>query len=290
MRVPPLHLLRAFCEAARFNSFSRAAEALNVTQSAISQHIRHLEQEVGTPLFTRTGRQVALTDFGWVYLRLVNGPVSALEEGHTTLRTMTGRSSIVLHLSRSFGSQWLAPRLPSLAARYPDISVTCMFLNPGDSGHEGDAYIASSSRQGESADFIIEPLFTTTLCPVAAPSFGPVDIDKLNGYPIIHTLRRHDDWQTWCMAAGAPRVARDKGWSFESSSMSYNAAIHGLGIVMAELEFIADDLKLGRLKQISSVTANSRHNFHIAYARNRYGRLAVRKFREWLAEQCAPET
>ncbi|KKB11298.1 hypothetical protein VE25_13355 [Devosia geojensis] len=287
MRVPPLHLLRAFSEAARLGSFSRAAMALNVTQSAVSQQIRQLEQEVGTDLFQREGRRIALTDFGRIYLKLVSGPIAALEEGHTALRAMTGRSSIVLHLSRSFGSQWLAPRLADFARHHPDISVTGMFLNPGDNptGNNGDAYIASTRRQDEQSDFIIEPMFTTTLCPVASPALGPIDLSRLNDYPIIHTLRRHDDWQTWCMAAGVPVVSRDRGWSFESSSMSYSAALHGLGIVMAELEFIAEDLEQGRLQQISDVVAPSGHHFHIAYSRNRYTRPPLQKFRAWLTEQ-----
>ena len=287
MRVPPLHLLRAFSEVARLSSFSRAAVALNVTQSAVSQQIRQLEQEVGTALFQREGRQIALTDFGHVYLKLISGPVAALEEGHTALRAMTGRSSIVLHLSRSFGTQWLAPRLPDLATRHPEISVTGMFLNPGDAptGNNGDAYIASTRRQDDRSDFIVEAMFTTTLCPVASPSLGQVDVTRLTDYPIIHTLRRHDDWQTWCTAAGIPVVARDRGWSFESSSMSYSAAVHGLGIVMAELEFIGEDLSEDRLRPISTVTVSSGHNFHIAYSRSRYDRPALRKFREWLAAQ-----
>lgn len=290
MRVPSLHLLRAFSEVARLGSFSRAATALHVTQSAVSQQIRLLEQEVGTSLFQREGRQVALTDFGRVYLKLVSGPIAALEEGHTALRAMTGRGSIVLHLSRSFGSQWLAPRLPDFATRHPDISVTGMFLNPGDTptANSGDAYITSTRRPDEQADFIVEPMFTTTLCPVAAPSLGPVDVTRLDDYRIIHTLRRHDDWQTWCLAANVPVVSRDKGWSFESSSLSYSAATHGLGVVMAELEFVAEDLAQGRLRRLSPVTAPSGHNFHIAYARSRYARPALQKFRDWLARDLEP--
>jgi DNA-binding transcriptional LysR family regulator len=287
MHVPPLHLLRSFSEAARLGSFSRAAEALNVTQSAVSQQIRQLELQVGTTLFQRVGRQITLTDFGRVYLQLIGAPIAALEEGHTALRGMTGRSSIVLRLSRSFGSQWLAPRMPDLARRYPDISVTCLFLNPGDTpaANTGDAIVLSTSRRNQLSEFIVEPLFTTTLCPVVAPGFGPVDIARLADYPIIHTLRRYNDWQTWCTAAGVPFVPREHGWSFESSSMSYVAAEHGLGIVMAEREFIGDALAQGRLLPISPITASSEHNFHIAYTRSRYARPALRKFRTWMSEQ-----
>jgi DNA-binding transcriptional LysR family regulator len=200
---------------------------------------------------------------------------------------MTGRSSIVLRLSRSFGSQWLAPRLPDLARQHPDISVTCMFFNPGDTPvmSSGDAIVLSGSRLAELTDFTIEPLFTTTLSPVAAPSFERVDVKRLADYPVIHTLRRHDDWQTWCAAAEVPLVPRDHGWSFESSSMSYSAAQHGLGIVMAELEFIADDLAGNRLRQISPITVPSGHHYHIAFAPGRSTRPAMRKFRAWLAEQ-----
>lgn len=287
MHVPPLHLLRSFSEAARLGSFSRAAEMLNVTQSAVSQQIRQLEQQVGTPLFQRAGRQITLTDFGRVYLELVGGPIAALEEGHTALRAMTGRSSVVLRLSRSFGLHWLMPRMPDLARRHPDLSVTSLYLNPGDAldANISDAAILTTHRQNELSDFIIEPLFVTTLCPVAAPTFGPVDVKRLADYPIIHTLRRYNDWQTWCEAAGIPSVPRDHGWSFESSSMSYAAAEHGLGIVIAELEFVAEAIAQGRLRQISPIVAGSEHHFHIAYTRSRYSRPAIRKFRTWLSEQ-----
>lgn len=290
MHVPPLHLLRSFSEAARLGSFSRAAEALNVTQSAVSQQIRQLELQVGTPLFQRVGRQIALTDFGRVYLELVGGPIAALEEGHTALRAMTGRSSVVLRLSRSFGLHWLTPRMPDLARRHPDLSVTSLYLNPGDvlDANISDAAVLSTTRNSELTDFILEPLFVTTLCPVAAPSFGPVDVGRLSEYPIIHTLRRYNDWETWCKVAGLPAVPRNHGWSFESSSMSYAAAANGLGIVMAELEFVAEAIAEGRLQQISPIVVNSEHHFHIAYTRSRYSRPPIRKFRAWLMEQTQP--
>ena len=287
MHVPPLHMLRSFSEVARLGSFSRAAEALNVTQSAVSQQIRQLEQQVGTQLFLRVGRQISLTDFGRVYLELVGAPIAALEEGHTALRAMTGRSSVVLRLSRSFGQQWLAPRMPDLARRHPDLSVTSLFLNPGDvlDANTNDAIVLSTNRQSELSDFILEPLFMTTLCPVAAPELGPIDITRLSDYPVIHTLRRYNDWQAWCDVAGIPAVSRDHGWSFESSSMSYAAAEHGLGIVMAELEFVSDAIAQGRLRPISPILARSEHHFHVAYTRSRYARPAIRKFRAWLSEQ-----
>ena len=286
MHLPQLHLLRSFSEAARLGSFSQAAEILNVTQSAVSQQIRQLEQLVGTPLFQRVGRQVTLTDFGRVYLDLVRGPIAALEEGHTALRAMTGRNSVVLRLSRSFALNWLMPRMPELARRHPDISVTSLYLNPGDAldANISDAVVLSSTRQSDLSDFISEPLFVTTLCPVAAPQFGDVDIERLSTYPIIHTLRRYNDWKVWCEAAGIPPVPLDHGWSFESSSMSYAAAEHGLGIVMAEIEFVAEAIAQGRLRPVSPIVVGSEHHFHIAYTRNRFGRPAIQKFRNWLSE------
>jgi Transcriptional regulator len=98
-------------------------------------------------------------------------------------------------------------------------------------------------------------------------------------------LRRYNDWQTWCKAAKVPFIPRDQGWTFESSSMSYAAAEHGLGIVMAELEFIADALEQGRLRPISQIRASSEHHFRIAYTRSQYTRPAVRKFRNWMSQQ-----
>jgi DNA-binding transcriptional LysR family regulator len=125
---------------------------------------------------------------------------------------------------------------------------------------------------------------------VAAPDFASVDTHRLADYPIIHTLRRYNDWQTWCEAAGVPFIPREQGWSFESSSMSYSAAEHGLGVVMAELEFITDALAQGRLRPISPIRVNSEHHFHIAYARSQYNRPALRKFRSWMSQQMETQT
>jgi len=285
---PPLHTLRAFAEAARLGSFTRAAEVLNVTQSAVSQQIRQLEQLVGAPLFERTGRHISLTEVGGIYLQLVSGPMSALEESHATISAMIGRSAIILRVPRAFGSHWLAPRLPDLYRRHPEISLTMLFLDHREDigSHQSDFVISTGSGITAQSDLVIEPLLTSVVTPVASPSVASgVNVAHLATAPIIHTLRRYDDWRSWCERAGVPTVPRDQGWTFESSTMSYSAAVHGLGVVMAELHQIRDEMADGRLVRLSPIDAHPGRTYSLIAHRAKMVRPSMRKFRDWIIEQ-----
>jgi LysR family transcriptional regulator, glycine cleavage system transcriptional activator len=101
--LPSLMALRAFEAAGRHESFSRAAEELLLTQSAISRHIRHLEEDLGTRLFWRKGRQVGLTDDGKALHLMAGRAFAQLTEGIAALRRRNGPLTISM--------------LPSVAAR-----------------------------------------------------------------------------------------------------------------------------------------------------------------------------
>ena len=123
--LPPLHALRAFEAAARHLSFARAAAELNLTPSAISHQIRHLEESLGRRLFERRHRGLELSAIGRIYFPLVRDAFGQLAEATALIGGAGPELHNVLTISctPSFAMAWLIQRLPSFQAAHPEIEV-----------------------------------------------------------------------------------------------------------------------------------------------------------------------
>ena len=121
---PPAHLLLAFATTARFGSISRAAEALHLTQSAVSKQVQELERWTGVPLFERVRKRLSLTPAGQRYEAAVRPLLAQLEAATLDLIT-SGDGGGALHLSTlpTFGAKWLIPRLPDFQRAHPQIAL-----------------------------------------------------------------------------------------------------------------------------------------------------------------------
>src|SRR5215218_623886 len=121
---PPLHLLRAFSTVARFGGVSRAAEALHLTQSAVSKQVKELETWVGVPLFERHRKRLALTPAGERYEKAVRAVLAQLEAATLELVTSDdGRGALHLSTLPTIGAKWLIPRLPQFQQLHPQITL-----------------------------------------------------------------------------------------------------------------------------------------------------------------------
>src|SRR5258708_30039985 len=122
-RLPPLNNLKAFEAAARHESFTRAAEELCVTQGAVSQQVKALEERLGIKLFNRERQRLVITGAGRDYLTVVRDALDRIAVG--TERLMQRQSSGVLTVSTSpdFAAQWLVHRLGPLAEGQPGIAL-----------------------------------------------------------------------------------------------------------------------------------------------------------------------
>lgn len=122
---PPLNVLRGFEAAARLGSFHQAAQELHLTQSAISQQIRSLEELLGQPLFHRQGRSVALTDAGQDLLETTQSVLLQLAMGIQRLEQYRKPNQLVLNTSTAIARHWLLPRLGSFTACIPTSISGC---------------------------------------------------------------------------------------------------------------------------------------------------------------------
>ena len=123
-RIPGLELLVAFETAARHQSFTRAAEELSLTQSAVCRQIASLEDYLGVRLFNRIKKRVTLSEAGQIYAKQVRESLRRVE--HDTMSLMAHRGSggvVELAVIPTFATRWLIPRLADFRAHHPGISI-----------------------------------------------------------------------------------------------------------------------------------------------------------------------
>ena len=171
-RIPSLSALRSFEAAARHESFTHAADELNVSQGAISRKIKELEHMLGMDLFRRVGRSVKLTKAGYVFASEIERDLSSLSS--TIGRAMSvakGERTIRLAVLPTFGNRWLVPRLSQFFELHPEIRLSIATRDrPFNLAQQGfDLAIHFGDQDWPDTD--VTPLCYETLLPVASPGF-----------------------------------------------------------------------------------------------------------------------
>lgn len=289
MHLPPMNAVRAFDAAARHLSFRRAAEELCVTAGAVSRQVANLEAFLGTRLFVRRHRQVVLTRAGKIYLADVHEGLSRIAQATSALDTRLNDNVLRLKLPPTFALRWLMPRLARFHAHHPDVSVQITTSHaPADFANEDiDAAIHYSG--GLARGFLGERLFSEMLIPVhragSAVPEGRCSASDLAGRMLLHSFRRPDDWPRWFAAAGVPDFQVKQSLVFENSSMTYQGAMDGLGVAMAHVAFVADELRSGRLVCPVDVVLKGRIAYFLVYPRERARSASLRAFHRWIAHE-----
>jgi LysR family glycine cleavage system transcriptional activator len=288
-RLPPLNALRAFEAAARLSSFKLAGEELRVTAGAVSHQIVNLEQFLGTKLFQRHHRRVVPTGAGRTYLREVQKSLQRIAHATQALSASLDRSILRLKAPPTFAARWLMPRLADFHARHPDISVQVTTSHDAVdfSTDNVDAAIHYGTALPRGAAG--ERLFKEVLVPVCsrrylqgARALSPRELaDKV----LLHSLRRPDDWPRWFAAAGAPGLKLNQKLVFENSSLTYQGAINELGIAIAQIALVRDDLISGQLVMPSGFTLSCDAGYFLSYPRERARIGKVRLLHTWLADE-----
>lgn len=256
--IPPTQFLKGFEAAARLESFSRAAEEIGLTQSAISHQMRLLEGQIGQPLFLRIGREVRLTDAGRDYQRTVRRCLEMMEEGYRRLEPYRKPGSVVIYAPRDFTRRWLLSRLPALKTAAPagepwlDTSGTQVDFET----MEVDIAIVHAHEPPAGCESL--RIARDRLSPVAAPELAgrlrhPAD---LLGAPLIHE-EGAVGWADWLAEAGVDAGAVWKGMNFSDSDIALAAAELGQGIALASAFLAQDALGAGRLMQPFSATIDT---------------------------------
>ncbi len=293
--LPPLIALRAFEATARHLSATRAAEELHVTLGAISHQLRVLEEFLGMPLFVREHRQLSLTPQGSQYFEAITGPFSALRLATRSLVQQESKATLKVRTQTTFALRWLIPRLSQFYARHPGVEVLVsmsMSLDLVDFKREDVDFaiqLGPGPWPGASAERLLENI-TSPVCSPAYLKRHPLrrGARGLKEHVILQSTRpeRREEWPLWLQAQGIQRFDGYQQMVFESSALSYQAAVEGHGIAMAHLALVQRDLDEGRLVRLFDDTVA--HNaYYLLHAEHRRMSARMKDFRAWIVTACA---
>jgi DNA-binding transcriptional LysR family regulator len=239
--LPPLDLIQGFEAAARTLSFTRAAEELGLTQSAVSRQIRALEDHLGVALFERRPRSLALTEHGLALQRAATEVLERLQQTANRLRADAGVPHLTVTTTGGFASLWLIPRLRTFTALHPDVDVRISATYATINLERSSVDVAVRYCKAEEAPAGAVRLFGEELFPVCSPTLLTEGPHPLRGLADLrdHVLLRmdmdgatHMDWDTWLTAQGYPGLEPAASIRFDSYEQMIQAAVGGQGVAM----------------------------------------------------------
>ncbi len=292
-RLPPLNALRAFEAAARFESFSRAADTLGVTHGAVSRQVRHLEQSLGIALFERRHRRVLLTEPGRELFRVVADAFDGIESGLRRLGLDRSPERLVVAIDPDFASLWLVPCLADLRAAVPGVALEITASKDIAPLSIGRADCAVHYGPEPPAGLHVDVLFRSTLFPVCAPSLtrgrqrlqAPCD---LRHHTLLHD-RTTAEWYRYVEISGVEGIDCTQGLVFSETALSLEAAARGQGIAIGDDVLSLRLYREGRLTPLFGPAFGSPNAYYFLAPKAALARAEVRAFRKWLLAAIAAQ-
>ena len=270
MPRPNLNSLKMFDCAARHLNFRLAAEELNLTQGAVAQQVRRLESDLGTQLFHRKARGLALTELGQNYYSSISQALAIIDEATSELQPKT--TEVTLSVTPSFASKWLVPRLAALSREHPEFEVHVL-ANSEMANFRSDG-VDLAVRLGKppfGKNLHCEHLVALDLCAVCSPDFAKeiAPIEQLKDFTSLQLLEDSflNIWQELLSDAGLR--PRQRMIRFSHTALALDAAANGQGITLAPRILLDLDFEQGRLVELWRDTRPDQGGFYIVYPRNR---------------------
>lgn len=288
-------MLRIFESTARHLSFTRAADEMFLTQSAISKQIKALEDQLGRSLFIRLNRGLALTPVGDSYWREIAPLMAALERATERVADCGSVTRLTLHVFATLGERWLLDRFPSFAASHPEIEVrfTAMLSSDGTKQSEidGDFRFGNGSWPGQAADYLFGREMLLVGSPTLLKRHGglqtPFDVLR---YPWLQHFQVPHAWDELIESIPDLAVAAKSGpvpqaSMYEFYNVLIRAAVTGLGLALVPCVWVKDELASGALVNPLRVGVTSKYGYYFAVPEHKVELSAISEFRAWLLRE-----
>jgi LysR family transcriptional regulator, glycine cleavage system transcriptional activator len=291
--LPSLNGLRAFEAAARHLSFTRAADELSVTQTAISHQIRRLEEQLGKRLFVRSSRMLRLTRDAEDYLPAIRTAFDDLRRATVRLQRPDREGLLTVSTTASLATKWLVTRVASFQDAHPGIEVRITTSTHLVDFQREEVDLAVRYGRGNWAGLKTQWLLAEDISPVCSPALlkGPKPLRKpedLVHHTLLHTTVARDDWQLWLTAAGLPlSLALRRGLSFDQSFMALQAATDGLGVALSSSSLVDADIAAGRLVRPFDLVLPADAGYYIVAPEETADTKKIALFRDWLVRSVA---
>jgi DNA-binding transcriptional LysR family regulator len=293
-RIPSTQALVCFDAAARLESFTKAAEALSLTQSAVCRQVAALEEFLGVKLFRRTRRGIALTDAGEQYATQMAHRLDAMERD--TLAVMSHRgegAALALAVVPTFATRWLLPRLPQLAKLHPDLTVhletrTRPFLF-NDTEFDAALYAGTASQVADWPGTQAILLLHEEVVPVCSPRLiAPktrLTAQEVSHLPLLQQSTRPYGWRQWFEAAGLSVDGDLAGPRYELFSMLAMGASHDMGVALIPRALIEDELARGDLVVACDKPLRGERSYYLVVPDRKAGNAGLEQFKDWLLDE-----
>ena len=286
-KLPPLNWLRAFESAARLLSFTDAARELHMTQSAVSQQIKSLENYLGRSFFIRKPRSLELTDAAQAYLPTVEAAFKLLYQGTQGLMGVDHDQLLEVRSNLAFSVFWLTPRLTDLFEKYPWINLnmanTLWRSSPAAPYASVEIRFDHSLVEGLS----VEPLMQEKFYPVCSPELAAriSSTEQMLSYRLIDVSGIIEGWDKWFSSANTELPA-DKAIDKASTYVvTLNMAVNGQGIALAHDIIAADLIQQGRLVRLFEHSIPMKEQYFLIPPAKRHANSATKVFNDWLLEK-----
>lgn len=279
-----LGALRMFEAVARHASVTRAAAELSVTPGAVSQQVRSLEKSLQVELFLRRNGKLALTDGGRHLADRLSASFEQIDRAVAEVAGDPGSRKLRLRVTPTFAIRWLVPRLTLFYEQHPEFEIEVgTYPRQEDVSVEEIDFVVRHGR-GDWNDAELELIWSDALTPVCSPAMArklaaPRDLASQN---LLHSMMRSDAWELWFadQGLGSPRPKRST--KLANAAVTYQAAINGLGVALAQIPYVREDLASGKLVAPFDRVLRTGSGYWLACAKRKANQSNLRLFRNWI--------
>lgn len=292
MQLPPLKGIIAFEVVARLGSINKAADELNVTASAVSHQVSNLEGFVGRKLFERTSRGLVLTPVGERFRNDVTGALALIASAAHNARSSEGIEVLRIHVSPSFASLWLMPRLRAFLSEHPDLRIQLSASHTHSDFSRGEVDLDIRYGAVRWGDLHVETIFEEEMLPLASPDFLRRAVirspEQLLGQPLIFSDVNVVQWPRWFAAHGVPLSPGTYALRFDRAYLVIEAAVQGLGIALESARLAGASLQSGELVPVFTDRKGIQvHAHHLVYPEAHGKWTRVVRFVTWLRREAS---
>ena len=291
--LPSMSALIALEAVVRHSSFAAASRELGVSQSAISQQVKALEEALGTELVIRHRPRIAPTTNGQTIADAVRIGLDHVVGAIELVRTRG--AGLTVAATTSFSSLWLMPRLPSFHARHPEVELhlrtTDSEIAPDRS--DFDIGIVFTSARFKAAEQV--HLFDDEIVPVCHPRYATQHVPVTRLIELAQEILLHHDlanptwldWPAWFEACGEPLASTRGGRHYSNYLLLVQAAKEAHGIAMGWRRLVEPYLQRGELVRVTALSVVPSASYYVVLPRRRAAHEAAHHFRDWLMDEAA---
>jgi LysR family glycine cleavage system transcriptional activator len=295
-RLPPFNTLKVFLVASRLLSFTKAADELFITRSAVSRQIKNLEEYFDFKLFERHKVGLELTEQGVSYANTISNIFADLKIATRKLQHDSDDLKLKLGISATFNSTWLMNRLCKLYKIQPDLALS-FFTNIFDTGTDSvdfsSGYMDAAIRLGNGnwLNCHSDKLLDVYVQLVCSPSLldklhNNDDISDLANYNWLHYSHLSNLWTQWLSNTSTPTLKTNKrDIIFDNVTVATQAAVDGLGIIPMYRPLADQLLKEGKLVIVHEYMMLKEESYYFVYSNKDESNQSIKLFREWIIKE-----